>query len=133
MTQATTNIDQSDRPTKPAVMNGLRCHCPRCGEGALFSRYLKVVDSCEHCGQDLHHHRADDGPAYLTILVVAHILGIAIHFVWVHLRPEPWVMATGFTIGSVALCLFLLPRFKGMIVAIQWAKRMHGFGEERQQ
>ena len=30
----------------------------------------------------------------------------------------------------VAMTLFLLPRFKGMIVAFQWAKRMHGFGDD---
>jgi len=29
---------------------------------------------------------------------------------------------------TVALALFLLPRMKGMFVALQWAKRMHGFG-----
>jgi uncharacterized protein (DUF983 family) len=33
-----------------------------------------------------------------------------------------------FATGCVALSLFLLPRLKGVIVAIQWAKRMHGFG-----
>jgi uncharacterized protein (DUF983 family) len=59
---------------------------------------------------------------------VAHIIGFVIHFWWVYYRPEPWVMATGLTIGSVALSLALLPRMKGMIVAIQWSRRMHGFG-----
>jgi uncharacterized protein (DUF983 family) len=28
----------------------------------------------------------------------------------------------------VALSLYLLPRLKGVMVAIQWARRMHGFG-----
>jgi uncharacterized protein (DUF983 family) len=28
----------------------------------------------------------------------------------------------------VGLSLFLLPRLKGMVVAMQWARRMHGFG-----
>ena len=129
MTQTATATMNADRPTKTAIAKGMRGRCPSCGEGALFTKYLKVTDECASCGQELFHHRADDGPAYLTILVVAHILGIAIHFVFVYLRPEPWVMATGFTIGAVALCLFLLPRFKGMIVAIQWANRMHGFGD----
>ena len=27
-----------------------------------------------------------------------------------------------------ALSLYLLPRLKGALVAVQWAKRMHGFG-----
>jgi uncharacterized protein (DUF983 family) len=29
---------------------------------------------------------------------------------------------------AVALSLALLPRLKGVIVAIQWSRRMHGFG-----
>jgi uncharacterized protein (DUF983 family) len=37
-------------------------------------------------------------------------------------------MATAFTIGCVALSLYLLPRMKGLVVNIQWSRRMHGFG-----
>ncbi|WP_417812469.1 DUF983 domain-containing protein [Thalassospira alkalitolerans] len=33
-----------------------------------------------------------------------------------------------FASGTVLLSLYLLPRFKGAIVGLQWAKRMHGFG-----
>lgn len=119
---------EDERPTRPAVLHGLRCRCPKCGEGQLFTRYLKVTDQCPNCGEVLHHHRADDGPAYLTILIVAHIIGFAIHIMWVVWRPDPWVMATVLSVGSVALSLALLPRLKGMIVGIQWARRMHGFG-----
>lgn len=126
MTHADTHLDE--RPSKPAILNGLRCKCPNCGEGKLFTRYLKVADTCPVCHEELSHHRADDGPAYLTILLVAHIIGFVIHFWWVYYRPEPWVMATGLTIGSVALSLLLLPRMKGMVVAVQWSRRMHGFG-----
>lgn len=117
-----------ERPTRQAVFRGLMCRCPQCGEGRLFASYLKVVDECPVCHEDLHYHRADDGPAYLTILVVAHIIGFAIHFMWVMWRPEPLIMASVLAGGAVALSLFLLPRFKGMIVGIQWARRMHGFG-----
>jgi uncharacterized protein (DUF983 family) len=122
------DFQMSDRPMKPAVFRGLRCKCPNCGEGALFAKYLKVADECPTCQEELFHHRADDGPAYLTILIVGHILGFVIHFVWVQFRPEPMVMATTLTIAAVSLSLFLLPRMKGMVVAIQWARRMHGFG-----
>ena len=118
-----------DRPTKPAIWNGLRCKCPNCGTGALFSGYLKVTDACENCGEALHHHRADDGPAYLTILLVGHLMVPFIHIGFVHLRPEPWILALVLTTLCVALALFLLPRMKGLVVAIQWAKRMHGFGK----
>jgi len=126
MSETATQID--DRPTRTAVLRGLRQRCPSCGEGPLFSKYLKVRDTCAHCDEELMHHRADDGPAYLTILIVGHILGFVIHFMWVAFRPDPWVMASTLTVAAVALSLFLLPRMKGMVVAIQWARRMHGFG-----
>ncbi len=117
-----------DRPTKPAMWLGLRRRCPNCGEGAMFTGYLKVVDKCAVCGEDLHHHRADDGPAYLTILIVGHVMAVLMHFGWSQFRPEPMVFATVLTIVCVALSLYLLPRLKGMIVGIQWSRRMHGFG-----
>jgi len=124
----TNPFHDEDRPTKPALIRGLRRRCPSCGEGLLFDGYLKVADQCPVCSEELHHHRADDGPAYLTILIVAHIVGLMLHLVFAHFRPDPMVLATVLTIICVSLSLFLLPRLKGMIVGIQWARRMHGFG-----
>ncbi len=119
-----------ERPVKPAVMRGLRLKCPNCGSGPLMRGYLKVRDHCAVCGEELHHHRADDGPAYLTILVTGHIIAPLIFWVFATFRPDPLIMAMGFTIGFVSVALFLLPRFKGMFVGLQWAKRMHGFGQD---
>lgn len=96
----------------------------------MMKSYLTVRPKCSVCGQELHHHRADDGPAYLTILAAGHILVPMIHVVFVRFEPEPAVMATGFALAAVALSLYLLPRFKGALVAFQWAKRMHGFASD---
>jgi uncharacterized protein (DUF983 family) len=90
--------------------------------------YLQVRDTCPVCGEELHHQRADDGPAYLTILIVGHLMAPSILWVYTTWRPEPLVLATIFSVGTVALSLYLLPRLKGMMVGLQWAKRMHGFG-----
>ena len=129
MTQTDADFDPDDRPAKPAMWRGFRRVCPNCGEGPLFAGYLKVADCCEVCGQDFTAQRADDGPAYLTILLVGHLMIPIFHVTFTHFRPEPWVMATGFSLASLALSLYLLPRLKGLIVALQWAKRMHGFGQ----
>lgn len=120
-------MQEEPRPMKPALLNGLRLRCPACGEGKLLHSYLKVKDGCSECGQDLSHQRADDGPAYLTILLVGHILGFVLHIVYVQLRPDPWVLALILSAVTVAASLLLLPRMKGLVVAYQWAKRMHGF------
>ena len=120
--------DHDDRALGPALRRGWRCRCPNCGEGRLFTSYLKVRDTCDVCAEALHHQRADDGPAYLTILIVGHILAPLLFYVFVHYRPDPWVLAAIFTTFTVALSLYLLPRLKGGLVALQWSKRMHGFG-----
>jgi len=119
-----------ERPLKPALLRGLSRRCPHCGEGRILHGYLKVNDHCPACGEALHHHRADDGPAYLTILIVGHLMAPLLLWVFTTFRPPPLALALGFSAGTVALSLFLLPRLKGAFVAIQWARRMHGFGSE---
>jgi uncharacterized protein (DUF983 family) len=125
---ATPELDAEERPFWPAVRRGWHRSCPDCGQGPMMRGYLTVRDSCPVCGCELHHHRADDGPAYVTILIVGHILAPLILFVYSNWRPEPWTMVAMFSTGTVALSLFLLPRLKGAFVALQWSKKMHGFG-----
>ena len=63
-----------DRPLRQAMLRGWRRRCPCCGSGPMLRGYLKVRESCPVCGEALHHQRADDGPAYLTILIVGHLM-----------------------------------------------------------
>ncbi len=116
------------RDTKRAMWLGWKRKCPNCGSGPLLRSYLKVNDSCTVCTQELFHHKADDGPAYLTILIVGHLMAPVMHVAFVTYRPEPLVMFTLLTIGCVALSLYLLPRLKGAIVGLQWARGLGGFG-----
>ena len=120
--------EETDRPMGRAMARGFRRRCPNCGEGHIFEGYLKVRPSCPVCGEDLSHQRADDGPAYLTILIVGHFMAVFIHIVFTTWRPDPLLMASLFSVVCVGMALYLLPRFKGVIVSIQWARRMHGFG-----
>lgn len=126
-----TSIEEpAERLRKPAMLRGWRRCCPNCGAGPLLHSYLKVHDHCTVCEQEFHHHRADDGPAYMTILVVGHLMGFMLHFVFVTFRPEPIVLFTIFSVGSIALSLYLLPRFKGALIGFQWAKEMGGFARK---
>jgi uncharacterized protein (DUF983 family) len=113
-----------------ALRRGFLERCPRCGEGRIFRAYLKVVDACPACGEDLSPQRADDAPPYVTMLIVGHVVvaGIlAAEDLWpdlpVLLGSILWALL------AVALSLVLLPRVKGALVGYQWAMRMHGFGE----
>ncbi|SEN60570.1 Uncharacterized conserved protein, DUF983 family [Gemmobacter aquatilis] len=119
---------EDDRPLRPALLRGWRRRCPNCGSGPLLRGYLKVRESCPVCGEALHHQRADDGPAYMTILIVGHIVGPMVLWAFVKWRPDPLVLTAVFSVATVALSLWLLPRLKGAFVALQWSRRMHGFG-----
>ena len=96
----------------------------------MLRGYLKVRDACPVCGEALHHQRADDGPAYLTILIVGHLMAPLLMFVFTRWQPEPATLIAIFSVFTVVTSLYLLPRIKGALVGLQWAKRMHGFGGE---
>lgn len=112
-----------------ALRRGFLGRCPRCGNGHVFRAFLKVRDRCEVCRENMHHHRADDAPPYLTVLIVAHVMGLALVIVLGTWDDMPtWVDFTLWPTMVVVLSLVLLPRIKGALVALQWALRMHGFG-----
>ncbi len=118
------------RPLDQAMKFGFAGRCPHCGEGKLFRAFVKPVDKCAVCGEELFHHRADDLPAYLDIVVVGHVvLGgfMAVEMtttwpMWLHLAI--WAPLT------LILALALLQPIKGAVVGLQWAFYMHGFGGE---
>ena len=70
----TSPADAQPRPLGLAARRGLAGRCPHCGEGRLYRAYLKVVDACPVCGEDLSPQRADDAPAYVTMLIVGHFV-----------------------------------------------------------
>lgn len=123
-----TDIDAAERPTGLAMRRGAIRRCPACGQGALFQGYLKVRDHCPECGEAMFHQRADDGPAYLTILLVSHLGAPLLLWVFLTYQPSPISMLIGFSLGAIVLSLALLPSIKGAFIGAQWARRMHGFG-----
>jgi len=120
----------TDRPRRNlalAMRRGFGQRCPQCGRGALFWKYLKVNDACPHCTEALHHHRADDAPAYFTIVIVGHLIVGGILALHKSLAPPEWVQLAIWMPLTLVSCLWLLPRIKGALVGLQWALYMHGF------
>jgi uncharacterized protein (DUF983 family) len=116
-----------ERPLLQALWRGFLGRCPNCGKGKLFRKFLKVVDRCEVCGEELHHHRADDAPAYFVIAIVGHlVVGIAF-IVEVAFWPPWWTTFVVWLPLTAILAVALLQPVKGAIVGLQWSYRMHGF------
>jgi len=103
---------------------GLRCRCPRCGEGHLFVGYLKPVSRCESCGADLSFAANTEGPAVFIILIVGFIVIGAAAAVEGLFHPPPFVHLLLWLPATVILSLVLLRPFKATLIALQY-QRMH--------
>ncbi|MGB7286526.1 MAG: DUF983 domain-containing protein [Salaquimonas sp.] len=121
-------VPEEKRSFLKAGRLGYACKCPKCGEGQIFDGFLQVKPACEVCSEDLSHHRADDLPAYLNIFVVGHVVigAMMILMTWNLMGMWATMFVTIFL--CIAAAFVLMRPLKGMVVGIQWALRMHGFG-----
>jgi len=115
-----------------AMARGIRCRCPSCGQGRIFRAFLKVTDACPACGEVLSHHRADDLPAYLVIVIVGHIVVPIALWIETNYAPPVALQLALYLPLTLVASLALLQPVKGAVVGLQWAFRMHGFDENHQ-
>lgn len=122
----------SDAPSLfDTLFNGVSMTCPRCGEGRLFSRYLKRVDHCPHCGENLVGLDADDGPAWLTIVLSTHALWPVFMFLDRVGSLSVFAQLSINIAVLTSLVLFILPRAKGLFIAhLWWLERRPGAIED---
>ena len=117
------------RELVPAMRRGWAGRCPACGEGRIFGRFLKVSPACAACGEELSHHRADDLPPYLVITIVAHVVGTGILLAETYMEWPVWAHMSLWPALTIILGLWLMQPVKGAVIGLQWAHRMHGFGD----
>jgi uncharacterized protein (DUF983 family) len=106
-----------------AVKRGLRLCCPACGRGRLMAGYLRQAEGCRFCGERTGDIRADDGPAWATILLVGHLVSPVFFLFATRDADASWPAFLAVAGLVVALSLVLLPRMKGLFVGLIWASR----------
>lgn len=110
-------------PVQNTLSTGLRCRCPRCGEGPLLRGYLTVRDACTACGQDFSFAEPADGPAFFVMSAVGAlgVAGLMAFDLTVH--PPVWVhMVTTLPLVAAA-CLASLRPVKGWLVSEQYVRK----------
>jgi uncharacterized protein (DUF983 family) len=108
-------------PLQRSVFRGLAGHCPACGKGVLFWKYLKVNGRCECCDTDLARYPADDGPAYLTIILIGHLVVAPMLIFPIIWRSNPAYSLPLILIPLAALTLTVLPRIKGGWIGLMYS------------
>lgn len=122
-TSTTTGAGTTAPSLKTTLLRGLRLKCPSCGVGGVFKGYLKREDACQHCGESFEGIEADDGPAWLTIGVVAHIVvPLLIFLETTQLLSYGAEMALVMAVTIFSTLLFL-PVCKGLFIAAIWSIR----------
>ena len=107
MTQPNSHIPGTSMKFKiAALLRGFARCCPACGGGRVFAGYINVEEECSSCSIPLSQYRSDDVPAYFTV------------FIWI--QAAIWLPLT------LVLTLYLLPRIKGMVLALLWLLRIKG-------
>ena len=113
----------SYHPRRSPIAIGLKCRCPRCGEGWLYEGFLTVAERCNVCGLDLQKADSGDGPAVFIIFILGFIvvpLALLLESavappLWLHLVIWPPVIVGG--------ALALLRPAKGILIALQFRHR----------
>ena len=111
------------------LWRGFRKTWPQCGVGALLEGYLKPQSSCAACNEDFRHISADDGPAWLTLLIVGHaVVPLMLIFGRNDMFPMWLAILILAMVTLVGVC-FVLPRAKGVFIALIWLTGATGRNE----
>ena len=105
---------------RTAMWRGFTGRCPKCNQAPLFRAYLKPVNHCAHCEMEWSEVRADDGPAWATMIVVGHLLAPFFHFLIFNETLPAWAPATILCSLAVVMSLLVLPRMKGLFIGLLW-------------
>ena len=106
-----------------AARRGLALRCPNCGKGRVLRGYLRPAAACAECCESFENIRADDGPAWATILLVGH-LASPFFFVFASADADDTLWPFLFMAGlMVAMTLAILPRMKGLFIGLIWANK----------
>lgn len=112
--------------TEPSPLTaGLRCRCPRCGEGRLFKGFLSLEKKCDVCGLDFEFADSGDGPAVFIMFIVGFVVvGLAL---WVEFTYEPpiWLHLVVWSALTIVLSLLLARPLKGVMIALQHRHKAH--------
>ncbi len=102
---------------------GLKCRCPRCGNGRVFSSYLKIAPACADCGLSFAGTDTADGPAFFVMMplsIATTVLALLFEF---NAHPPLWQHIVIWPVFIALVVGFLLPPVKATLVALQYRYR----------
>ena len=102
---------------------GLKCRCPRCGQGKLFAGFLGLADKCEVCGLDYGFADPADGPAFFVMSGVGVIVVAAWAWWAIAANPPVWLQLAVVFPAVIGGCLATPRPVEAWLVAEQFVHK----------
>ncbi|PPQ35619.1 DUF983 domain-containing protein [Rhodopila globiformis] len=110
-------------PSISLVQAALRCRCPRCGQGKLFTGVLTLRPACPVCGLNLTQADTGDAGAVGVIIVLGAIIIVLAFWVDFRFSPPLWVHAILWPTVTIPLAILIMRPVKAALVAAQYHTR----------
>ena len=117
----------SYHPNVSPVTAGMRCACPRCGRGNLYSGYLTLAERCSVCGLELARNDSGDGPAVLLIFVLGFLVVPVALIVSMNVDWPLWLHTVLWGTVILGLTLGMLRPAKAWFIALQYRHNRSAF------
>jgi uncharacterized protein (DUF983 family) len=109
---------RSRPPLLQTLVRGLRCRCPRCGEGPLFDGWNHLREHCPVCGLELERRIGDTW--FFMYMTTAGLTGSLVAAMFL-IRPRViWVGQIVVCLAAVAVIGLSLPYRKAIAVALDY-------------
>lgn len=116
-------VHTSGRRGLSTLSTGVRCRCPRCGEGPLLRGFLTIRDRCSKCGLDYSFADPADGPAFFVMSGVGFVVMMIFLVLEIAYRPSILFHLLITLPVLIVGCLATLRPVKGWMVAEQYVHR----------
>lgn len=120
--------ENAEKNVWPAILNGVKCRCPRCGRGRLFRGYITQVDHCANCGEGLKRYNVGLFLPLVVITVMVHVIGFIMLEMELSGHGSPLIYVWVLVPLSMIVPLAILPSSKGGLIGFLWAK---GWSDEQ--
>lgn len=118
----TTELGKPPRRVWPAVLNGLRCRCPKCGDGKLYPAFIEQVETCDKCSEPLGRYNVGLLLPFVVIMIVAHLLIGVMLAMEASGENSSGTYLTVLVPLSVIIPLAVLRSTKGALIGILWSR-----------